>query len=177
MDDQLLKKIETLSDSDLMEATEYYLADEIGVENLPNLEGLLVTFCDEFEADYWVLKSVCDSLSKERQSFRDLLRLLMRITVKESADKRHVVLSAIDGVGKKAVVAETAMVASLAILATMQLIIYTKGREKETEKLKINEKPDGTLEIEFLKETVYASSSSALGSLFQWLKDSISGKP
>ena len=173
MMENLLSQIDALPDSDLLEAAGYYLGDSVGVQSVSEVEDMLARYCDELGADISTLEVIRHDLVHDRESYRKLLRLLLREATHEGEEERRQIAEAIESTGQKQVVTDVFLVMSLAILATMQImttLLLTKGKQKEVRKVDIEKKPDGSIHLSIEEETTYTNSSTALGGFLNWLK-------
>lgn len=178
MTENLLAQIDALLDSDLVEASGYYLVDTLGVQSADEVEEMLSKYCEELGADLIALEVIRNDLIHDRDSYRKLLRFLLREATQESDEQRQHVGEALESTGQKQVVTDLFLIMSLAILTTIQmtLLLYTKGKEKEVKKVDIEKKPDGSIHISMEEETIYTSSSTSLGSFLNWLKSLMKGQ-
>ena len=170
MTDELLAKIDALSDSELVEAGCYYLTSRLGVSSADEIEDRLASEGKSFNADLVTLQTIQAELEKDRDSYRQLLRFLLRQAAREDDEQRQALLEAIEGAGQKQVVVELALAIALGSLATMYLIHKTEGKISDTTTRTTETLPDGTIKVSVKHETIYVNAGSALGHFFGWLK-------
>jgi len=168
--ENLPSRIDALSDSDLVEAAGYYLANMVGAHSADEVEEMLVRHCEELGADIMALEAIRNDLARDRDSHRKLLRFLLQWAARGSDEQRRQVEEAIEGVGQKQVVTELLLVAPLGMLATIIHLGYTKCVQKKARKFAYEELSDGGLRISIEEEIIYTSPSTALGRFFDWLK-------
>lgn len=173
--ENLLAQIDTLSDSDLVEAASYYLANRTGAYSNDEIEELSLQCCEELGVDFSALETIRNDLSLDPESYRQLLRFLLKEAAQESEEQRQQVVEAMEGVGQKQVVVEVLVAIALGTVVIMQHLHYTRGKVSEEEKTDFEVRPDGGIHSSKTKKTIYANPSSSLGSFFALLKKAWGG--
>lgn len=179
--ENLLAQIDTLSDSDLIEAASYYLASITGAYSTSEVEEQSLRYCEELGIDISALEIVRNDMSRDPESYRPLLRFLLREAAQGSEEQRQQVIESIEGAGLKQIVVDPLTAIVLGTLATMQFIVtmrhlrYSHGKNKEVEKEEIEVRPDGSMHSSKTKETIWAKPSTPFASFLDLLKKSSGG--
>lgn len=169
--EELVDRINALSDSDLIEATSYYLAERLEATSSDGVTETLMGRCQACRADYAILDQIQDDMSRDRDSYSRLFRFLLLDAARGDHKQCQLVQETIEGVGQKQVATELLLAISLGTLATMLLIQHTKGKKEEWSELELTQQPDGSIRLVVRKQTIYADASTPLGRLLSFLKD------
>lgn len=167
---ELKNQIVELNDSNLIEATSYYLSSILNLNSLQDAENQIRNICEENQADYDSLTSLRQLLESDRASHRKMLQFVLLDAV-ETENQLDLVQKAVESVGEKQIVQEIVLAITLGTLATMLLIEKTQGKKRETKHETYKIKPDGTVIFEVTEETIYVDAGSPLGKLFDFFKN------
>ena len=176
MPEDLLTKIDSLSDKDLVEAATYYLAPAVGVRSSVEAEARIDQECATLGGDAKDLRAIRDEMARDRDSYRLLLRFLLREAAQGTKKERDKVAAAVEAVGQKQFIADPLTAAAFGLIATIVLIRTTGGKVEEVRERITQTSPDGTVHEKETVKTTYAAPTT-LGRFFQWLKSVSFGKP
>lgn len=168
MTNEITPQIEDLLDNELIEAAGYYLSEKIGVYSEEQMKERLSVICQQSDADFSDVLDVINDLSKDRESLRELLRVLLSDAAKESEEEKQNVQTALAGAGQKQDITEVMLVAGMA--AVILITYQTKGKEKHKIKIELEEDSNGKCKFKLEEETVYVSIGSVLGQLLNIIK-------
>lgn len=168
--EDLSARIEQLTDAEVLEASRYYLVRRVEAASPEEVEEAIQQETLELGGDPQQLFQLQDSLAKDDAGAVELLRFLLRVGAGGSESDRREVLEAVNGVGQKQIILETALVLAMGTLVSLYLIHRTGGKRSESERTVIETLPDGQVRVTHEKQTIYATPASALGNFFGWLR-------
>ena len=166
----LLTRIDRLEDSEVLEAGRYYFADMVDAKSQADITAAISQEVADLGGNPDEFAEARKRLAAESASAVELVRFLLRVAAHGSETDQLELEEALDGVGQKQFLIETALVVGLATLVSLYHQHQTGGVKSKKKEIEFDITPDGHIKGTYKEEIINQSQASALGQFFGLLR-------
>lgn len=160
---ELLTRIARLEDNQVLEAGRYYFSRLVEARSHTQVEATIRQEVFDLGGDLDEFTASRENLAQDGNGVVELVRFLLRVGASGTELQRRDLSEALDGVGQRQILLETALVLGLATIVSLYHKHQTRGIDRTKKRLEFEITPDGQVKGTYEEEVINTSEASALG--------------